>query len=84
MKQYYQLGGITNIDVDKKHWRVSDDTVMHIATGLLHFPCNSIAEALVQEYRSMDNLFEILAKKYILSGKDFEGRAPGMKKIGSN
>ncbi len=38
MKQYYQLGGITNIDVDKKHWRVSDDTVMHIATGLSHFP----------------------------------------------
>jgi len=67
LKQYYELGGITKIVVDRSKWKVSDDTVMHIAT----------AEALVAETSSMVHLFETLAKKYILSGRDMDGRAPG-------
>lgn len=27
------LGGVDNIEVTPKHWMVSDDTVMHLATG---------------------------------------------------
>jgi len=67
LKQYYELGGITNITVEPKKWKVSDDTVMHIAT----------AEALVSDTSNMENLYETIAKKYIISGRDMEGRAPG-------
>ncbi|KAM4698796.1 ADP-ribosylarginine hydrolase [Rhinophrynus dorsalis] len=62
-----ELGGVENIDV--KHWIVSDDTVMHIAT----------AEALVEAGNDIDpaKLYPLLAKKYKECMEDMDGRAPG-------
>jgi ADP-ribosylarginine hydrolase len=49
-----KLGGLGNINVDKKNWRISDDTVLHIAT----------AEALVSDWASKQQLFLTLAQEY--------------------
>ena len=47
-----QLGGLEKLDV--KGWRVSDDTVLHIAT----------AEALVSDWSTTEELFRTMAAKY--------------------
>ena len=60
-------GGVGNIKVNVKEWRVSDDTVMHIAT----------AEALVSEWSDVGKLYPILAAKYQDCMKDMDRRAPG-------
>ncbi|XP_063285972.1 ADP-ribosylhydrolase ARH1-like isoform X2 [Pelobates fuscus] len=62
-----KLGGIENLDVESR--RVSDDTVMHIAT----------AEALVEAGSHIEptKLYPLLAKKYKECMKDMDGRAPG-------
>ncbi|XP_063789147.1 ADP-ribosylarginine hydrolase isoform X2 [Pseudophryne corroboree] len=66
-EQLANLKGVNNIDV--KHWIVSDDTVMHIAT----------AEALVEAGQDVEpaNLYPLLAKKYKECMDDMDGRAPG-------
>ncbi len=61
------LQGLTEIKIEPKNWKVSDDTVMHLAT----------AEALVEGPDSVTEIAEQLAKRYIVCGQDFEGRAPG-------
>jgi len=63
-KQLYDAK-IENIDL--QDWRVSDDQVMHLAT----------AEALVQQYSSLDKLYPIIARNYVECFHDMNGRAPG-------
>jgi ADP-ribosylarginine hydrolase len=65
--EFIYLGGINNIDL--KNWIVSDDTVMHIAT----------TKALLEDFKNMDDLGDILAQKYVDSFKDMKNgkRYPG-------
>ena len=52
--QLKEMGGLKKIKVNKKHWRVSDDTILHIAT----------AEGLVSDWSSKEQLYSTLADKY--------------------
>ena len=63
-----ELGGIENVRVTTKNWRVSDDTVMHIAT----------AEALLTEWSDTEQLYSAIALKYRDCMRDMTGRAPGL------
>ncbi|XP_046855000.1 protein ADP-ribosylarginine hydrolase-like [Xenia sp. Carnegie-2017] len=61
-----KLGGLDKIDI--KRWRVSDDTVLHIAT----------AEALVSVWATTEELLSIMATKYKKTcAEDMWERAPG-------
>ncbi|XP_046864047.1 protein ADP-ribosylarginine hydrolase-like [Xenia sp. Carnegie-2017] len=61
-----KLGGLDKIDI--KGWRVSDDTVLHIAT----------AEALDSEWTTKEELLSIMATKYKKTcAEDMWERAPG-------
>ena len=64
-----QLGGLSEICVNREHWRVSDDTVLHLAT----------AEALIEHGSCPEkkSLFSALARGYQRSMGDMRGRAPG-------
>lgn len=64
-----RLGGLDKLHLTKEKWRVSDDTVMHLATGdaLVKFGNKTVAE----------KLYEILAVEYVECMKDMDGRAPG-------
>lgn len=66
-QQLAQMGDLEAIDVAE--WRVSDDTVMHLAT----------AEALVEAGESLNltQLYSLLAKHYQDCMGDMDGRAPG-------
>ena len=79
-KELKKLGGVDNIKVGPKHWMVSDDTVMHLATaeGLVEF--NSV-EGLSAE--PQERLYLKLADKYKMCMHDMTGRAPGNTCMGS-
>ncbi|BFZ02962.1 hypothetical protein BsWGS_06001 [Bradybaena similaris] len=64
-----QLGGLEQIHVKLPDWTVSDDTVMHLATG----------EAIVQCGNTSDKekMFSAIAQAYKGCMKDMLGRAPG-------
>ncbi|XP_041363295.1 protein ADP-ribosylarginine hydrolase-like isoform X1 [Gigantopelta aegis] len=64
-----QLGGLQKLKVCLPDWRISDDTVMHLATG----------DALVTSSgeENMETLFAAIAQNYIACLKDMGGRAPG-------
>ncbi|XP_052766629.1 ADP-ribosylhydrolase ARH1-like [Mya arenaria] len=61
-----ELGGLENISVNPKNWKVSDDTVMHLAT----------ADGLVTG-KSGNHLFLEIAAQYIACFDDMAERAPG-------
>ena len=63
-----ELGGIENVNVTPKDWRVSDDTVMHIAT----------AEGLLTSWSGSEELYSAIALKYKECMRDMAGRAPGL------
>jgi ADP-ribosylarginine hydrolase len=62
-----QLGGLGKLEIDKRDWRVSDDTIMHMAT----------AKALSIPYKDFDELMSNMAKEYIECWSEMSGRAPG-------
>ena len=64
-----KLGGVSEIHVNKENWRVSDDTVLHLAT----------AEALIEigTFTERKKLYSTLARGYQKSMGDMRGRAPG-------
>ncbi|XP_070539701.1 ADP-ribosylhydrolase ARH1-like [Ptychodera flava] len=65
-KELAELGGLGKIVAELPGWPISDDTVMHIATG----------EALATG-KSGEDLFQELAGKYVECMNDMEGRKPG-------
>ncbi|XP_067844257.1 ADP-ribosylarginine hydrolase [Heptranchias perlo] len=68
------LGGLRGLRVSG--WRVSDDTVMHLATA------EALAAARGPEERP-EELYRRMARKYQESMEDMEGRAPGITCIHS-
>ncbi|CAG5123284.1 unnamed protein product [Candidula unifasciata] len=68
-EEVLKLGGLEQIHVALPDWNVSDDTVMHLATG----------EALVQCGNTDDKekIFTTIAQAYKDCLKDMSGRAPG-------
>jgi ADP-ribosylglycohydrolase len=63
--EFIGLGGIIGINL--KGWRVSDDTVLHMAT----------IKALLGKFDTIDNYMDILTEKYIKAIDDMKKRFPG-------
>ncbi|KAK5579364.1 hypothetical protein RB653_009046 [Dictyostelium firmibasis] len=73
-REYEKLGGYENLKINEKDWRLSDDTIMHIATALaITRPTNTDNQSICKE----------LATAYIRSMEDMGGRAPGAQTINS-
>ncbi|KAG8543993.1 hypothetical protein GDO81_023287 [Engystomops pustulosus] len=64
------LGGLQNIRTSLPDWPVSDDTVLHLATG------ESLATGKLGE-----ELYDDLAARYVTAMSDMEGRKPGPTSI---
>ncbi|EGG22365.1 ADP-ribosylarginine hydrolase [Cavenderia fasciculata] len=77
-KQYCDIGMVDGIKVNPREWRVSDDTIMHIATAV------AISRPTKKPLQG-DELFnrncEKIAKKYIKCMETMAGRAPGRQTI---
>ncbi|KAI8794141.1 protein ADP-ribosylarginine hydrolase [Biomphalaria glabrata] len=69
-KELQQLGGLEKIKVKLPHWIVSDDTVMHLATGEALIKCSKSEER--------EQIFVALAIEYKKCMKDMANRAPGI------
>ncbi|WAQ96009.1 ADPRH-like protein [Mya arenaria] len=70
LNEVRKMGGVARINVKKPYWIVSDDTVMHIATG----------QALIENRHDvvLDELIKKLAIKYKGCMSDMVGREPGI------
>ncbi|XP_071954557.1 ADP-ribosylhydrolase ARH1-like isoform X2 [Antedon mediterranea] len=66
-KELKALGGLKKLKINKKDWPVSDDTVLHLATG----------EALASGLEVGEKLFLEIAFHYVRGMRDMSGRAPG-------
>lgn len=64
------LGGLERVETRPPEWRVSDDTVLHLATG----------QGLVTG-KSGEDLLQELAGQYVEAMKDMEDRKPGPSSI---
>lgn len=64
--EFIELGGINHLSI--KGWKVSDDTVMHLA----------IAKSLLRSYKNMDELGNIMKKEFIKASNNFTDRYPGI------
>ncbi|EGC34471.1 hypothetical protein DICPUDRAFT_34975 [Dictyostelium purpureum] len=74
LDSYEKLGGYKNIEINDRDWRLSDDTIMHIATAIaITRPTNTDNESICKE----------MATAYIRSMEDMGGRAPGIQCINS-
>ncbi|XP_078084933.1 ADP-ribosylarginine hydrolase [Mustelus asterias] len=77
-RELRELGGLSKLSVSG--WRVSDDTVMHLATAQALVsssggrPCTGSGTG---SEHPMEQLYSNLAQEYRLSMKDMSGRAPG-------
>ncbi|XP_006010000.1 ADP-ribosylarginine hydrolase [Latimeria chalumnae] len=69
-KELVKLGGLQAIQAKLPDWPISDDTVLHLATG----------EALATG-KEKEALFQELAVRYVEGMKDMEGRKPGPTSI---
>lgn len=85
--QLKEMGGQSKIDVSKKGWMVSDDTVLHLATAegmisaVLACVLNALfSSALYEEppASSDDELMRRIMRHYLIGGADMNARAPGV------
>eukprot|EP01136_Pigoraptor_vietnamica_P024538 Opistho-1_new@77683 len=72
-KQCEALGGVRNLRPEKENFRVSDDTVMSLAS----------AEAMLMPHANNEELYENFAEKYIKCMDDMDYRAPGNTTVSS-
>jgi len=73
-KEYERFGGVENIVIDKKNWRLSDDTIMHMATAI----------AITRpENTDFNSICEQIALAYVRCMEDMAGRAPGAQTMNS-
>jgi ADP-ribosylarginine hydrolase len=70
-KELAELGGVQAIAVQLPDWRISDDSIMHIAT----------AEGLTCGKVKKEEIFLEIGKKYKECMNDMEGRKPGPTSI---
>ena len=74
LSKVQKMGGLKKITVCKPSWKVSDDTIMTIATS----------EALVSKsWKTHDTLWPLLAKEYKECMRSMGARAPGLTCMGS-
>ncbi|ESO05883.1 hypothetical protein HELRODRAFT_184901 [Helobdella robusta] len=64
-------GGIKSLNVSKPNWTLSDDTIMHLATG------EAITEYIKTSANDLEKLYITIAKHYIKCMLDMVDRAPG-------
>ncbi|XP_053327049.1 ADP-ribosylhydrolase ARH1-like [Spea bombifrons] len=69
-RELQELGGLKSIRASLPDWPVSDDTVLHLATG------EGLATGKLQ-----DELYHELARRYVAAMSDMEGRKPGPTSI---
>ncbi|XP_061233691.1 inactive ADP-ribosyltransferase ARH2 isoform X1 [Neopsephotus bourkii] len=61
-----EIGGLENLVLSPDKWPVSDNTFMHMAT----------AEAVITDYRSLEDLYRELVKRYLDAIDNLSGRRP--------
>lgn len=66
---FIHLGGVNHLKM--KGWMISDDTILHLATA------ESYLEA-INDINNIDNVINIMIKKFIESFNDMKDRFPGM------
>ncbi|GAM18252.1 hypothetical protein SAMD00019534_014270 [Acytostelium subglobosum LB1] len=73
-EEYQEMGGIDYIKVDSKEWRVSDDTVMQLATSIAITRDNG---------DDFEKTCQEITTAYIRCLEDMGGRAPGRQTLES-
>eukprot|EP01132_Coremiostelium_polycephalum_P004643 gene4643-5801_t len=72
LKEYKALGGVKSIVINPRNWRISDDTIMHIATAIA---------ITLPNLTTFNSICEEIALAYIRSMEDMNGRAPGRQSM---